>query len=205
MNDIEKLIEFERTQIGIADTGIYNLEYYGYRNNFYWCVVFQWYCFKMCGLSDLFYNGKKTNSCNEFLRCYPDSQVIKSDFKEGDLLLFSFREDKHIEHIGLCTGYYNGKIKSIDGNTTFNGKSSVVAEKLRDLDNVVCAVRPNYKEEIKTEQFRWFNDIDPKYRESCEKAYKKGILSLSEAGAVDITDDNLQVILWLDRLGLLEV
>lgn len=201
MGDIERLIDYEKSQLG--NTGeFYNYQYYGFKNSAAYCVIFQWHCFKACGLSGLFYGGGKTASCNSLYN-YHKSQAVNRDYKQGDLILFTFNKYRTIEHVGLCIESNKDYIVTIDGNTTQNGIRGIVAQKERDINTVVCAIRPNYKE-VKMEEFRWLKDIDEKYKAACEKAYRKGILSLSEAGAVDITSDNLQVVLWLDRLGLLE-
>ena len=70
-------------------------------------------------------------------------------------------------------------------------------------------VMPPYETEEEEEEssmlYHWFEDMPDWGRASAEKAYQKGIVRAEpDSGAVNIYADNLQTLVWLDRLGLLD-
>ena len=52
--------------------------------------------------------------------------------------------------------------------------------------------------------YHWFEDMPDWARPSAEKAYRKGIIKADANGAVTVYEQNLQPLVWMDRLGLLD-
>ena len=70
-------------------------------------------------------------------------QVVTSDFKKGDLLLFQFNNDPLPDHIGLCTEVSGTTVTSIEGNTGSGNDANggMVMERQRPISKVLCAIR----------------------------------------------------------------
>lgn len=163
MNDVTKLLQLEVKDIGKkADSNnriIYSDEY-GLPGQ-PWCVMFQWYKFREAGLSNIFYNGKKTASCSAFYAWAKREGLIVSNIKDaqpGDIIIFSFRKTStglpETSHMGLCYGKDNNGIYSIDGNTATVGNEAngmQVLKRYRGWPYVLYVIRPRYSKAV-TEQ-----------------------------------------------------
>lgn len=155
MSQIDKIIALAQSQVGYkADPNgfnKYNLEYYGYNSSAAWCVVFQWWLFKHCNLSQLFYGGKKTASCGTLYNYYKQcGQTISPDkMRPGDLVEFTFDGVEHC-HIGLCIDFDGKNVTTIDGNTSEVGSQSnggQVLVRKRGIGCVYGVIRPAYAED----------------------------------------------------------
>ena len=160
MNDIERLLDLARTQIGYKanpdNTNKYNLEYYGKESGAPWCVVFQWWLFKHCKLSKLFYEGKKTASCGTLYNYYASlGQAIQDKVpKRGDLVFFEFNGVAHC-HVGICESYDGKTVTTIDGNTCEVGNEANGMQVMRRTRGKGCiwgVARPTYD----TEEEIWY-------------------------------------------------
>lgn len=132
---------------------IFNTHYYGYEvfgQNYPWCVTFVWDVFRQCGLSDYFYNGKKTASCGA-VRSWGARVGIMygscDNAQAGDLVLFDFDKDGKSDHIGIVEKIKNGKIITIEGNTGTGNDSNggEVMRRIRDpykIDYII--IHPPY-------------------------------------------------------------
>lgn len=113
-----------------------------------WCVMFIQWVFHEAG-----FNLFKTASCTALYDRYMEKapqQVIRSNFKVGDIVLFDFSGKKTIkEHIGIVIGVAeNGKtVTTIEGNTSINGSQSnggEVLQRTRSVNMITAAIRPAY-------------------------------------------------------------
>ena len=130
---------------------IFNTDYYGEEVSdpyCLWCVVFIWDIFRMCGCSQLFYNGEKTNACKDvYIWAEENNLIIPSDKGEyGDIAIYKWGEEEY-SHIGLvyknnCDNSYT----TYEGNTTpvKGSKERGVYKKIRYMDEIQCIIRPPY-------------------------------------------------------------
>lgn len=96
-------------------------EWYGLDNVAY-CMEFVQYCYHFSGLDLPF----KTPSCSGLLNWYKRNQpeCITKDPIQGCIVIFDFPGTKYdTDHTGLFVKQENGKITTIDGNTS-NGNDS---------------------------------------------------------------------------------
>lgn len=133
---------------------IFVTEYYGAPKNYKvaYCAIFVWYVFKLCGLSDLIYGGKKFASCTKTLNYFrtnmPDAvHTDISRCKPGDLVFYQFDKDSNADHMGIFKyAKSNTEFYAIEGNTTKKSGSGsesnggYVEEKLRNIKKVMAFV-----------------------------------------------------------------
>lgn len=132
---------------------IFNTDYYGKEVSdpfCLWCVVFIWDVFRMCGRSHLFYNGEKTNNCEDVYNWAKESSLIipNDEGRYGDIAIYII-DDTPFSHIGLI--YENNGDESY---TTFEGNTSPVIgstergvfRKTRYLKDIQYIIRPKYNE-----------------------------------------------------------
>lgn len=124
----------------------------------YWCVIFIWWLFFKCNLSDLFFGGLRTASCTS-LKDYYQSQgqwITDGNYRVGDIAIMTFSKTREIQHCGLIVEKLkSGKYKTIEGNTSsgiFGAQDNggCVALKTRDTSNIlgVCRIQyPEYEED----------------------------------------------------------
>jgi len=162
MTDIEKLTCWHRAQIGTkeAPAGSNRQRYgalYGW-NGVSWCCQYIWAGFRECGLERLFYGGGKTASCTALmLWAKKTGQWVTDGYREGDILLFNFNDDARAEHVGYCLGMQDGRVLTVEGNTSAGSGGSqdnggCVAKKSRDQKLVLGAFRPQYEEATMTQE-----------------------------------------------------
>ena len=127
----------------------------GFINPAYWCAAFVCWCFYTAfGAIE----GKKvcfifSQSCETIRAKFKAMNSYYSSPKAGDLIFFSGSRHSGANHIGIVTKVENGKVYTIEGNTS--GGSSVVdngggvASKSYALTNgrILGYGRPNYDAE----------------------------------------------------------
>lgn len=156
MPTAKQVITKARSYLGVAEKPnnnvIFNTEYYGHDvngSNYPWCCVFVWYVFKEAGAANLFYDGKKTAYCPTLLNWFKTKGTyFTTNPKVGDVAFFNFSGKKVANHVGIVTDILgNGKIKSIEGNTSSANQTNggQVEEKTRDLKYCVGFGRPAYE------------------------------------------------------------
>ena len=132
---------------------IFNTHYYGYDvfgHNYPWCVTFVWDVFRQCGLSEYFYDGKKTASCGAVRTWGARVGIIYGSYdnaQAGDLILFDFDKDGKSDHIGIIEKFENDKFITIEGNTSTNNDSNggEVMRRIRNPYTIDCIIiRPPY-------------------------------------------------------------
>lgn len=133
---------------------IFNTDYYGhpvYGDDYPWCVTFVWDIFRMCGASNLFYNGRKTNNCVNVLLWGRQEGLVVSEGRMGDLILFDWDNTNvnDADHIGfIVERNQDGSYITVEGNTslTNNSNGGEVMERRRSTC-IRAIIRPKYDEE----------------------------------------------------------
>ena len=110
---IKTLTAWHKAQIGTKETPPgsnnvrYNTLYYGREvsgDSYPWCMAYIWASFYECGLSHLFYDGKKTASCTTLMNwAKSKGRFFTSGFREGDIVLYDWDGDPSSEHTGYIT------------------------------------------------------------------------------------------------------
>lgn len=152
MGQINTLLKVASSYLGVAEDPrgsnnvIFNTDYYGHPvsgSSYPWCMVFVWDCFRLAGLSALFYGGGKTASCTTLMRwAKRKGQWITEGYRTGDVILFQFDSDAKADHVGICERVDPGKLYCIEGNT-----NDEVRHVSRSLSCVMGAWRPAYDDE----------------------------------------------------------
>lgn len=156
ISDQQKLIDKALSYIGTYDGGnnnvLFNTDYYGgpvSGSAYPWCCAFVWDIFRMCGLSNLFYNGKKTAYCPTVLNWAQQNNLIvnKNQGQYGDIVLFDWDGDGVADHIGfIISRNSNGSYTTVEGNTADNNYSNggYVLKMTRYQNSIIAIVRPKY-------------------------------------------------------------
>lgn len=131
----------------------YNDWYYGAPvsgKDYPWCVTFVEYVLnELCG-----FNMYRTASCRALLDRYlakAPQQVVYSDFKPGDIVIFDFSGKKTTtQHMGWVLSVSDdGKyINTIEGNTSSTGSQDnggAVLQQKREIWKVMVGIRIGYK------------------------------------------------------------
>jgi len=154
----EKILELAKSQIGTKATDIkrckYNTWFYGANvsgQGYDWCEVFVQWIFNQLGCSNLL--GVKTANCGAQGRWFNNNgQLVKKDYKSGDVVFFHWNNDKSswipnvysLDHVGIIEKVNSdGTITTIEGNTG-NTNNGEVMRRVRNLSCVSCAGRPKY-------------------------------------------------------------
>ena len=131
---------------------IFNTDYYGYpvSGEWYpWCCAFVWDIFRMCGASDLFYNGQRTAYCPTVLSWAKSNGMVVpfSQAQYGDLVLFDWNGDGVADHIGFVEDLRSdGTLICIEGNTSdaSHNNGGWVLRRNRYANSVIAIVRIRY-------------------------------------------------------------
>lgn len=155
---ISNLIELAYSQIGYTEFPKNSNktkygEAYGW-NGVSWCVIFLWWLFNQCGLSELFFAGLKTASCTSLKNYYQGQKrwITDDNYRVGDIAIMTFSKNREIQHCGLIVEKLeSGKYKIIEGNTSsgiFGSQDNggCVALKTRSISNILGVCRINYPE-----------------------------------------------------------
>lgn len=143
---------------------VFNTDYYGHAvsgSAYPWCMAFVWDIFRMCGASNLFYDGQKTAYCPTLMSwAKSKNKFVKGTYKPGDVLFFNFSGGSTASHTGICVSQSGSTVVSIEGNTSANSSGSqsnggMVAKRSRNKSVIIGAYRPSYEAEA---QPGWHND-----------------------------------------------
>lgn len=159
-NDIvNKSIGYIGTKESPANSNnvIFNTHYYGKKvsgSAYPWCCVFIWDIFKMCGASNLFYDGKKTAYCPTVESWAKSKGIWYSNTKgqKGDLCLMDFGKGR-ASHIGIVEKKNaDGSYSVIEGNTSTssNDNGGSVMRRTRYVKNIRGFARPMYSNSAET-------------------------------------------------------
>lgn len=156
---IDKAISYIGTEENprYSNNVIFNTDYYGhpvYGDDYPWCVTFVWDIFRMCGASNLFYNGRKTNNCVNVLLWGRQEGLVVSEGRMGDLILFDWDNTNvnDADHIGFIVERNpDGSYITVEGNTslTNNSNGGEVMERRRSTC-IRAIIRPRYSEPDKS-------------------------------------------------------
>lgn len=123
----------------------------------YWCAVFVWDVFRMCGLSGKFCGGRKIQDCIDILTWGRKEHrlVSKDDIRYGDIALYNWDDTDDIEYADNTIDHTDiiirenpdGTLLSIAGCTselddTFSGHVNI---RKRKKDQLAAIVRPRYE------------------------------------------------------------
>lgn len=159
-----KLLEIARAEIGTREANgsnniKYNSAYYGGTvrgDQFAWCVVFVWWCFREAKALDIFCYGKKTASTSYVKNAYARNKDFYTDpaeFRRGDLAIFDWSgKQKGSAHIGIIDelDVEAGYVYTVEGNTTGSGGEGVYRKK-RHISLITGVCRPAYAQEATPE------------------------------------------------------
>lgn len=112
-------------------------------NGVAYCAMFVTWVFRHVGQSfpgDPFaYCPYGVNAARSSGRAYSAKQA-----QPGDIVFFDWEGDGVSDHTGIVESNNGSYLTCIEGNTSLNGVSGVVARKTRAYSTVVCVCRPNY-------------------------------------------------------------
>lgn len=164
------IIEKAKSFIGTTESPpnsnnvIFNTDYYGhpvYGASYPWCMTYVWDIFRMCGASELFYDGQKTASCPELMEwAKRTGQFVTGEYKEGDVLIMDFDDEKDGDHTGFCIRDNGSDVTTVEGNTSSNNYGSQsngggVFERTRSKSVITGAYRPKYDVENTKQDSNW--------------------------------------------------
>lgn len=213
MNQIDKILEVAAKEIGTYEESKYshnvkyNTAYYGGKvHNKYlnWCVVFLWWCFREANLSQLFFNGLKTASCNtlyNFMRLNtPCAYNGNNEVRRGDIVFYKF-EKKTLDHVGIVEKIEGDIIVVIEGNTSEINEKRGVDRKKRRRSLIVCGYHPAYKIEMEEKELicKTMKDVPDWAKESVQKFIDRGYVNVVN-GEFSIYESNLQMMVIIDRM-----
>jgi len=157
MANPNKVVSKCRSQLGIKENPSgsnnvkYNTAYYGRvvnGSNYPWCCVFVWWIFKECGLSNLFYGGKKTAYCPMLMDYYKSKGQFSKTPKVGSIAFFQFDQDAQPDHVGIVVKVDTNTVTTIEGNTAIGNDSNggEVMQRVRDKSLILGYAYPYNKE-----------------------------------------------------------
>lgn len=128
---------------------VFNTDYYGRAVTgaaYPWCCAFVWDVFRMSGLSELFYNGKKTAYCPTVESYYRSIGRFFDYPQVGDLALYNWSGGKLAQHIGIVESVDGNDFVAIEGNTsvTSNDNGGSVMRRQRKRSQCTGFARPAY-------------------------------------------------------------
>ena len=210
MNQREEIIAIAAKEIGYKEYQGNNNKYgvwYG-MNNQPWCAMFVSWCAAQIGV--LGANNQsgiipRTAWVPDYLTYYSSKGLYKAKGsytpKCGDIIIYGSNS-----HVGLVESCANGKVITIEGNTSANGNSSNgdgVYRRTRSLTDswIKGYCVPEYEEEEDEVRYQKLSEIPSWGKETVEKLMDKGIIQGNTNG-LDLSNDMLRVLVWNDRAGL---
>lgn len=210
MNQREQIIAIAKGQVGYKEyannNNIFGV-WYG-MNNQPWCAMFVSWCAAQIGV--LGANNQsgiipRTAWVPDYLTYYSSKGLYKAKGsytpKCGDIIIYGSNS-----HVGLVESCANGKVITIEGNTSANGNSSNgdgVYRRTRSLTDswIKGYCVPEYEEEEDEVRYQKLSEIPSWGKETVEKLMDKGIIQGNTNG-LDLSNDMLRVLVWNDRAGL---
>ena len=210
MGQREQIVQVAAGEVGYKEyannNNIFGV-WYG-MNNQPWCAMFVSWCAEQVGA--LGKNNKsgiipKTAWVPDYQTYYSSKGLYKPKGsytpQSGDIILYGSNS-----HVGLVESCANGKVVTIEGNTSANGNSSNgdgVYRRTRSLTDswIKGYCGPEYEEEGDEVRYQKISEIPSWGKETVEKLIDKGIIQGNTKG-LDISDDMLRILVWNDRAGL---
>ena len=161
----ERILELARGELGVKESPAgsnkvkYNTEYYGREvsgSGYSWCCVFVWWLFQKAQARQLFFGGGRTAYCPALLAHHRE-QMVKGEYKPGDVIFFDFNGNGTPDHVGVCEYWDGANITTIDGNTGDGNETNggAVMRRKRNKRYIVGAYRPAYREGEKMTQLQF--------------------------------------------------
>lgn len=157
VNQAKQIMERAASYIGVTEKPfgsnnvIFNTHYYGGAvsgSSYPWCCAFVWDIFRMCGLSQLFYDGQKTAYCPTVYNWARQKGLIvpKETARYGDIVIFDWGGDGMADHIGFVESYNGVTYTTIEGNTSDSNNSNggQVMRRTRYSGQIQAVIRPKY-------------------------------------------------------------
>lgn len=214
-NTVDKVIKVAEAEVGYiekksnaaldsktSNAGSSNYTKYGKwigANGDYWCASFlSWIFYKAYGNA----TGKKllcgaySAACETIRQNFKKHNQYETSPKTGDIIFFKGTRHAGANHIGLVRKVDNGKVYTIEGNTS--GASDVVdnggsvAKKNYSLNNskILGYGRPNYIEKDATQKTKPYDSYYKKYTGNS----KSIVDALKSVGVKDTSIRNRQLI-----------
>lgn len=149
---IDKATSYIGTREDARGNVLFNIDYYGYPLNYRsaWCCTFVWDIFRMCGASELFYDGKKTAYCPYVGDWAIANKLIvsKNEGRYGDVVLFDWDKNGNSDHVGfIISKNADGTYTTVEGNTSTTSASNggTVMKRTRYVSNINYIIRPKYE------------------------------------------------------------
>ena len=210
MDQREQIMQVAAGEIGYKEYQNNNNKYgvwFG-MNNQPWCAIFVSWCAAQIGVL----GANNQSGIIPRTAWVPDYQTYYSGKglyrpkgsytpKGGDIILYGSNS-----HVGLVEQVSNGKVITIEGNTSANGNSSNgdgVYRRTRSLTDswIKGYCVPEYEEEEDEVRYQKLSEIPDWGKETVEKLMDKGIIQGNTNG-LDLSNDMLRVLVWNDRAGL---
>ncbi len=138
-----------------------------------WCAMFVSWCANVAGVSSsiITYHAYTPSGLSWFQsrgQAYKRSTVASGGYTPiaGDIIYFkSPRNSNPTNHIGIVTGYSNGTVYTVEGNTssaTVSTNGGAVAAKSYDISNtyIVYICKPAYTTGDNTQASSYVNNVD---------------------------------------------
>ena len=206
---IEKALSFVGVKENPAGSNnvIFNTDYYGHPVSggaYPWCVTYGWDIFRMCGASDLFYNGQKTASCITVRKWARDEKltVDKAAGRMGDIVLFDWNGNDIPDHFGFIVAKNaNGSYETVEGNTskTSNDNGGSVMRRTRYLNEICEVIRPKYEEEPMEKRYNHVEEMPSYYQPEIQQLINSGALKGDSNGNLNLSEDMIRCLLISKR------
>ena len=210
MSQREEIIAVAAKEIGYKEYQGNNNKFgvwYG-MNNQPWCAMFVSWCADQVGV--LGNNNKsgiipRTAWVPDYLTYYSSKGLYKAKGsytpKGGDIIIYGSNS-----HVGLVEQVSNGKVITIEGNTSANGNSSNgdgVYRRTRSLNDswIKGYCVPEYEEEEEVMRYQKLSEIPSWGKATVDKLIKQGIIQGNTKG-LDLSEDMLRILVYNDRAGL---
>lgn len=156
--DAVRIVQKASSFVGITDKPVlsnqivFNWDLKGKDNvleDDWWCATFVWDIFRMCGLSDIFVDGRKIQDCIDVLEWGQENNLVvdTDEGRYGDVVVYRWDDDDLPSHMAIIISpTKDGKYFTVDGCTSelddlYGGH---VAYKVRPRDNIIAVIRPRY-------------------------------------------------------------
>ena len=215
----EEILRIATAEIGTHAEPVnrvkYNEWYYGKSvsgKSYPWCMAFVQWIYDQAGIP----LPLRTASCGGLLRWYKRNQpeCITDNPVRGCVVIFDFPGNSDTDHTGLFVKLENGKITTIDGNTSSNSDASggCVQQRTRTIDYAKPTyIVPRELEEA-VERFNTIREISdncPWATETVAKLISKDCIrgngqkdSQGRPADMDLSRDMLRLLVINDRAGL---
>ena len=161
LRDAVALVNKAVSFLGTVDTPLYsNHVIFNYdfregepiREDDFWCTSFVWDVFRMCGLSHLLCDGKKTQNAIDILEWGKKNSLLVGlkDIRYGDLMIYNWDGKGTADHTAICiTTTPDNCILTLDACTgeldDTNGGHVNFRFRRLEAEEILGVVRPKYK------------------------------------------------------------